>query len=73
MNNNIQWTLLHKTKSAFEAAAMKGNLETQGIPAVIINKKDAVANTVGYVEIHVDSTYYEDALVIIKPDIANED
>lgn len=67
MSNETEWIVIHKTKSQFEAEALKGNLETNGIPAVVMDKKDhAVANTVGYIEVHVDATKKDAALELIK-------
>ncbi len=66
MSNDIKWTVLHKTTSSFEAEALKGNLETQGIPAIVLNKQDSSYNTFGYVEVHVDESRLEEALAILK-------
>ena len=67
MSNDINWIVIHKTTSRFEAEAVKGNLETNGIPAILLDKKEhAIANTIGYVEIHVDASKKEEALALIN-------
>lgn len=66
MSNDIKWIILHKTTSNFEAEALKGNLEAQGIPAIILNKKDSSYNTFGYVEVHVDKSRIEEAEALLK-------
>lgn len=66
MSNDIEWMIIHKTTSQFEAEAMKGNLETNGIPAIILSKKDNSYNSFGYIEVHVDASRKEDALILIK-------
>ncbi len=67
MSNDTEWIIIHKTKSPFEAEALKGNLETNGIPAVIINRKEnSIANTIGYIEVRVQTSKKEDALELIQ-------
>lgn len=66
MSNDIQWVVLHKTTSQFEAEAIKGNLETNGIPAIVLNKKDSSYNTFGYVEVHVDKSKLKEAEQLLK-------
>ena len=68
MNNNIEWVCVYKTMANFEAEAIKGNLEAQGIPAVILNKKDSshMAFVFGTLEIHVDATRKEEALALLE-------
>ncbi len=73
MSNDIKWVVLHKTTSNFEAEALKGNLETQGIPAIVLNKKDSIANTVGYVEVHVDENKLEEAHAILNANNTEND
>jgi len=66
MSKNIDWVCVYKTQQDFEAEAIKGNLETQGIPTVILNKKDSSYQNFGYIEIHVDINKQEEALAYIK-------
>jgi len=68
MSENINWICIHKTTVDFEAEAIKGNLETQGIPAVILNKKDSAYQNFGYIEIHVDASKEKEALALIHKD-----
>ncbi len=71
MSNNIDWICVYKTQQDFEAEAIKGNLETQGIPTVILNKKDSSYQAFGYLEIHVDVTKKEEAIAYINSNYEN--
>jgi ABC-type Fe2+-enterobactin transport system substrate-binding protein len=71
MSNNIDWICVHKTTVDFEAEAIKGNLETQGIPTIILNKKDSSYQNFGYIEIHVDKTREQEALAFINNNYEN--
>ena len=73
MSNDIVWVVLHKTTSNFEAEALKGNLETQGIPAIVLNKKDSSYNNFGYVEVHVDKSKIKKAEALLKRENSSND
>ena len=66
MSNNINWICIYKTNVDFEAEAIKGNLETQGIPTIILNKKDSAYQNFGYLEIHVDESKKDEAIVFLN-------
>ena len=72
MSNNIDWVVVYKTTKDFEAEAIKGNLETQGIPTVILNKKDSSYQNFGYIEIHVDVTRKEEAIAYLNNNYPSE-
>lgn len=73
MNNDIQWVVLHKTTSKFEAEAIKGNMEAQGIPAIVLNKQDSSYNAFGYVEVHVDKTRLAEAEKLMEANNSSND
>lgn len=53
MKDQIKWICIHKTNNRFEAEALHGNIESAGIPCVIINKQDSSYLSFGYVEVHI--------------------
>lgn len=55
MKNKIKtnWVCVYKTPKLFEANAIKGNLESENIPVVILNRQDSSYLAFGYVEVHV--------------------
>ena len=50
---NKQWICIYKTTSSFEAAAVQGNIESEGIACVMLNKQDSSYLAFGYIELHV--------------------
>ena len=41
MSDQIKWTSVYKSINKFEAEVIKGNIENEGIPCVVINKQDS--------------------------------
>jgi hypothetical protein len=68
MNDPIKWTCIHKTNNKFEAEAMKGNIESAGIPCVILNKQDSSYLAFGYVEVHVPETRVAEVTALLQED-----
>lgn len=67
MSDQIKWTSVYKSINKFEAEVIKGNIENEGIPCVLINKQDSSYLSIvpGMVELHVPSQYEQQALEII--------
>ena len=61
----MNWTCLYKTSSRFEAEAIKGNLENEGIACVILNKQDSSYLAFGMVEVHVPAEKLAEAQALI--------
>jgi hypothetical protein len=66
MSNNIKWKRVFKTNRQFEAELVKGNLENNNIPAIVVNKQDSSYLAFGYVEVHVPEQLEEKATSIIN-------
>ena len=60
------WTCIHKDASLFNAEVMKGALDAEQIPCVIINKQDTSYLTFGYVELHVQNDFVEKAKQLLE-------
>lgn len=68
-DQNIQWICVFKTNRRFEAEAVKGNLESENIPCIMLNKQDSTYMAFGYVELHVPLEYKKEAeLVLLSQD-----
>ena len=68
MSETIKWVCVRKTTNKFEAEAMRGNLESAGIPCVILNKQDSSYLAFGYVEVHVPESRLEEAEQTLRGD-----
>lgn len=68
MSETFNWVCIRKTSNKFEAEAMRGNLESAGIPCVILNKQDSSYLAFGYVEVHVPEQRSEEAEQILRGD-----
>jgi hypothetical protein len=68
MNDHIKWICIHKTSNKFEAEAMKGNIESAGIPCVILNKQDSSYLAFGYVEVHVPENRVVETTALLHED-----
>ena len=66
MKDKYTWVCVYKTASKFEAEALCGNLENEGIPCVVLNKQDSSYLAFGYVELHVPEERKEEALQFIN-------
>lgn len=66
MQDQIKWVCIYKTSSTFEAEAIHGNIESAGIPCVIINKQGSSVFTFGTVEVHVPEERKTDAELLLK-------
>jgi hypothetical protein len=68
MQEQVNWVCIYKTNQKFEAEAVKGNLESAGVPCVVLNKQDSSYLAFGYVELHVPEHRKDDALRILSED-----
>jgi Putative prokaryotic signal transducing protein len=68
MSEKTIWKSVYKTVNSFEAQALLGHLQSEGITAVLVNKMDSALLTLvsGSVEIHVPEHEAEQALTIIQ-------
>ena len=56
-NQNIKWVCIYKSNRRFEAEVVKGNLESENIPCILLNKQDSTYMAFGYVELHVPEEF----------------
>jgi hypothetical protein len=68
MHNKIKWICIHKTSNKFEAEAIKGNIESAGIPCVILNKQDSSYLSFGYVEVHIPEERKQEVEQLLSED-----
>jgi len=66
MKDQIKWVCIYKTSSTFEAQAVHGNIESAGIPCVVLNKQGSSVFTFGTVEVHVPEDRKSEAELILK-------
>ena len=68
MSEKTTWIKVFKTVSSFEAQALLGHLQSEGISAVLVNKMDSALLTLvsGSIEIHVPEAEAERAFEIIQ-------
>lgn len=66
MNETFHWVCVRKTSNRFEAEAMRGNLESAGVPCVILNKQDSSYLAFGYVELHVPENRLQEAEQVLR-------
>lgn len=64
-NKKTNWVCVYKTTKLFEANAIIGNLESENIPAVILNRQDSSYLAFGYVEVHVPQENEQEARDIL--------
>ncbi len=61
-----RWVKIYTSPQTFEAEIIVGNLESEGIEAVVVNKKSSSYTVFGEAEVHVHEIDAERALEIIK-------
>ncbi len=68
MTDNIEWTVVYKSNNRIDAEILKNNIESAGIPCVMMNKQDSSYLTMlpGMVELHVPISQKEEAFKIIN-------
>ncbi len=66
MTDNQKWVCIYKSNNKFEAEAVKGHLEAEGISCVMLNKQDSSYLNFGYVELHVPESISEKAKQLIE-------
>ena len=66
MSDKIKWICVYKSNNKFDAEVVKGNLESNEIPCVMINKQDSSYMSFGYVELHVPEEFKTQAETILK-------
>ncbi len=64
--NNDDWVKVFSTANLKEAEILKGVLENEEIPAVIMNKRDSSIQTFGSVELFVKKEFSEQAIKVIS-------
>ena len=57
MSDKIKWICIYKSNNKFDAEVVKGNLESNEVPCVMINKQDSSYMSFGYVELHVPEEF----------------
>ncbi len=48
------WTLIHHARDRQEAEMLRGRLEANGIPVVVMDQQSSVYPSMGSISIHVD-------------------
>jgi hypothetical protein len=71
MSEQLPWVCIYKTTQRFEAEAIRGNLENEGIPCVVLNKQDSSYLSFGYVEVHVPENRKQEAEEKLKASTFN--
>ena len=66
------WKKVYSTENGVQAELIKGLLETNGIHAVVLNKRDSQYNNFGEQEVHVHTKQVLTAINIIKDVIDSE-
>ena len=66
MSDKIKWTCVYKSNNKFDAEVVKGNLESNEMPCVLLNKQDSSYMSFGYVELHVPEEFKTAAENILK-------
>ncbi len=66
MSDKIKWICVYKSNNKFDAEVVKGNLESNEIPCVMINKQDSSYMSFGYVELHIPEEFKTQAETILK-------
>jgi hypothetical protein len=66
MSDKIKWICIYKSNNKFDAEVVKGNLESNRIPCVLLNKQDSSYMSFGYVELHVPEEFKTIAETILK-------
>ena len=66
-----KWYRIFSTDKQYEAAILKGKLEENNIPVVLVNKQDSSYVFLGEVEIHVPVHLKDVAISILNETITN--
>jgi len=66
MSDKLKWICIYKSNNKFDAEVVKGNLESNRIPCVLLNKQDSSYMSFGYVELHVPEEFKTIAETILK-------
>jgi hypothetical protein len=61
----MSWKTVLKTKDLIQANLVKNTLESNDIPAVILNKQDQAYPVIGYAEVQVHAENQDAAEVIV--------
>lgn len=74
MTTETKWISVYKTINKFEAEVIKGNIEHEGIPCVLVNKQDSSYLTLlpGMVELRVPEESIALAQMIIQKQTKEE-
>ncbi len=65
------WCRIFSTDKNYEAAILKGKLEENNIPVVIVNKQDSSYVFLGEIEIHVPVQFRNRAIDILNESISD--
>jgi hypothetical protein len=66
MSDKIKWICIYKSNNKFDAEVVKGNLESNQIPCVLLNKQDRYYISFVYVELHIPEEFKTQAEAILK-------
>ena len=65
------WILLERTADAARAAIVRGLLEENNVPVVLLNKQDSVYVLLGEIEIYVPSAFRSLAQALVSGTLTN--
>jgi len=65
------WILLERTADAARAAIVRGLLEENNVPVVLLNKQDSVYVLLGEIEIYVPSAFRSLAQSLVSGTLTN--
>ncbi len=66
MSEERQWSLIYTTTQPIEAEMVKQMLESNGIEAIVINKRDSSYLTLGEAELYVEAENATKAKTLIE-------
>jgi hypothetical protein len=62
----VDWTKIHSTTFSWKAEIIKGTLQENDIPCVVINKQDSMYKPIGELEIYVPRDMVLKALHLLE-------
>lgn len=66
-----KWSLLYATRNLAEASIIKGMLEENNVPVMMVNKQDSSYLNFGDIELYVPKLYNEMAKSLVEKGLLN--
>ncbi len=61
-----KWVCIEKVANRFNAEVLKNTMDNENIPCVLVNKQDSSYLTFGYIELHVQESYVQQAKELLQ-------